>query len=441
MADPSEAAVEVEVFDTKLDPKQRRKLTAILAVLALFGLAPLAAVLRLDEPFWIAFWVSIQTPAMLLWASRLLRHFVFAPAMSRALLRFAPGGIQLGARFLTARRVGGASTAVKRDGTFEIALALRGQSRPLLIRTKSDEVVTKIHEELGLAQRDANIIGWPTGSSPWLWYAAGVLVCAIHACLIGAIADQSGGSDWQALLFFLTGLPIGLLATRISSIPILEALVAHPKLSLSTSGVHLANTFVPGAHHNRLGAFIPYTSIVEVLRSDNGIRLRTRGNPVPIFFYTKDKSMLSFEELDHVVAQIRTAMRRAQGSYTPAGVLDETLSVIERRGSTETWLAQITSLEQSQSQGYRGNALDRDALLRAASDPDIAPAARFAAARLLRQDPDARVRIEAKAASSRFEPEQRMLRVALGDDLAPAEVDELLSEVEVAEHRYRVGSV
>lgn len=424
---PSDAApskpLEVEVLDGDVRKKKLLRDGALtFALSALITLGIKFAVLRELGALEVggALAAGVVMTRLLVWLLK-RRRAAWRPAA----IGVAPGRLDVRAQdqslVVRSGSILSASTAVRDDGTFEWALHLPGRSRPLLIRTRSRDDLEALQANVAFGQRDVSPLTWDVGTSTWSVLLASTL--------------------------FLVGLFLG---TPLGGAAAVAALLlfgrSKQSIALSGGGIHVRGAYLRGAAINKAGLFLPYNQIVRVERIGSRLYVDVaEGFYAPatqraLLLELQNASILGEAELDHIVAQIKTAVRRAKGERAPAGTRDETLAVLERRGNTADWVAQLSSLDALQSQGYRGTPLDRDALVRVATDPDASHPARFAAARLLRHDMDARPRIDVALDAARSEPERKMLRIALEDEMDPARVLHALADVDRFEERRRERS-
>lgn len=428
---------DVEVLDGALSPKRRGVLWIVEFLSLALGVLPFLVWKGNPAVSFAPHFFVLQGLVTFLWMRKLALP---VPTFRASKVRLEEGALRIGKRRIRARDVTGASTAILQDDVHEVALAVRGRLRPILLRVPSREALSAIHDMLGVGQRDANMLAWRAGVSPWALGALSFIGIALQLWSLSRVWSNELTHLFAVVFFFGAVIAATSLLGFLLRHPLFDTLRQRHRVTLSRAGVHVVGAYDGETERNVLGAFIPYGEIGDIELSGSTLAVQRVGRTsVPLVLTIHDRTEMSQEELAHVAAQIRTAVARNKGPNEPAGTIEGELALLDKRSDTATWLGQLSSLEQSQGQGYRGTLVDREAMLRAVANPDTAPAVRFAAARLLRQDPDARVRVKEAAEHARFDKEKRMLRIALRDEVEPESVDAVLTEVEESAERYRRG--
>lgn len=331
----------------------------------------------------------------------------FAPAviLPLMLLRLAPGPrfsqVEIGPGYvrekqpfgliLRARDVTGITTCTHHDG-YAMTVQLRRDPAPHTFVVKDEATLARLRAALGGGHDGGGILGWPTQRDQREVFLTIVGISAAGFCM-----------GFVGPLFAL-------------AFPFLRA---FPKAPNKRDGVMLTDqglVWQVGSPRLFLYAAMSGASrIGKLLFLDP--RERTPATPTHVTIPLKH---LSEAEIDVLVSQLNSAIRRAHGDRTLRESAIERVQALKRSASEpiKEWLVRLEAVAAAlRGNDYRSAPVNAEDLWQIASDPDETFEDRAAAGRVLikAQGEDARVRVVTALANAHA-PEQR-IRVALEDDL------------------------
>lgn len=352
--------------------------------------------------------LAIVIPAVLVDSSLLALFFMPAlvlplylfgwkPGTRDSTLAISPGMVReerpLGLR-LRAADVTGVSTC-SHQGGYAMTVQLRRDPAPHTFIVKDEATLNELRQALGGGHDGAGLVGWPLQRDPRevMLIAAGMSASAFCLGFVGA------------LLAF--------------AIPFLRA---FPKPPQKLESILLTEQ---GLVWNFGGPrLFPYTMIGKASRIGKLLFLDpAKHSPGSADHVKIPLKALSNEEIDLILSQIDSAVRRARGERTLRDSALERVQTLRRQASEplREWLVRLEALASAvRGNDYRSSPISADDLWHIASDPDETFEDRAAAGRVLikAQGEEARVRVATALANVRA-PEAR-IRIALDDDLDAA---------------------
>ncbi len=306
------------------------------------------------------------------WA--LYAHWLAAQRVSEASLTIQQSSVRVRgekvSRTLRPKDIRSSTTALHRDGGYDVALELRGTRDPIVLQGLNDEEFRGIKESLGLLQ---------SGEGTLLWRSAKRLAVAswAFAIVLSVLFWWAGGANTEPPGPALVLLPWILVAL------ILATSVKRSSLRMHAHGIEICDA---------KGKYRPirWDEIQSVSREGDELSFRIAGEASSL------RLGLSQPILDAILAQLNAALVRSRVPV-PLTTATEVLASLHRskNESAAEWIARIDALEVGESSYRRAAALPVEALRSAIDDPDLEPEIRGAAARiLLRVDASHRERIE-----------------------------------------------
>jgi hypothetical protein len=279
----------------------------------------------------------------------------------------------------------GASTARRSDGV-SLALSLRSQpTTPLELRFAHEDDARAVMTALGVGHGGTGTLTWQLTPS-WLTVLDRILrVVGGLAWLAAGVGLLGSGLGWGDAAPVLGLATLAALASLVAMLVVFVGRAAGAAvLQLDRRGLGFGQSGLPWGR-------LQWDEIEGATAVAGALRVDTRKGPVFIPLPPRTTEATA----RHMLAQVLSAAKRAHG--LGPGAPDHSQVADLARGAREpvrAWLARIDGLV-GQGFGYRGRPLGVVDLWALLEDPDAAPDARAAAARLLaRVAPDElRVRI------------------------------------------------
>ncbi len=337
---------------------------------------------------WLLAFFFLPAPVLLLYLLRL------TPRPRTSTLEIGPGVVRERRPFglrIRARDVTGVSACAHEDG-YAMTVQLRHDPAPHTFVVKDEATLLRLREALGGGHDGGGLIGWPLQRDP--------REVALTAVGMGAAALFLGFAG----AFFAFAFPF----TR-----------AFPKPPQKLTSILLTEQ---GLVWNFAGPrLFPYAMLGKASRIGKLLFLDPRQKSPGSADHVKiPLKSLSDAEIDLIISQVESAIRRSKGERTLRDSALERVSALKRNESEpiKEWLVRLEAVAAAlRGNDYRSAPVSADDLWRIASDADEAFEDRAAAGRVLirAQGQGARVRVETALANSRA-PEQR-IRIALDDDI------------------------
>jgi hypothetical protein len=333
-------------------------------------------------------------------------------------IALAPGSISVKRAGVLSQRVEAthvkaASTARTAKGV-AIALVRRDRNdRPILLELGSDEDLDRIREALRIGHAGFGALSWSSADRPsdTAWRA--LTLVATFGWLLAAAASAWVPSLLPILLFLL----LPLTAAGLFMGALVRA--SRPKVVLTRVGVVVTRD----GQTQEIG----YRAIDDVFASHRWLMVRSGESVVEVPM----RNALP-EEIEHVVAQVRSAARRARGDQpTPPGLPATTAVLAPREEATRAWLERLdaTAAALTEPVAYRAPEIQTRDLWTALESPDAPPSVRAGAARILARvaPEEARTRIAHVLEADHDERAKARIRIALEDDveIAARRLDQL----------------
>ena len=333
---------------------------------------------------------AIALPAAVINPAFLALFFVPAPVLLLYMLKLTPrprnSTLEIGPGIVREQR-----PCSHQDG-YAMTVQLRRDPAPHTFIVKDEAALLRLRDALGGGHDGGGLIGWPMQRDP-----REVMLTAVG---MGASAFCLGflGAVFAFVFAFTRAFPQP--PQKVESI-----LLTEQGLVWNFGGARL----------------FPYAMIGRASRIGKLLFLdpskRTGGGADHVTIPLKS---LSDEEIDLLISQLNSAIRRARGERTLRDSALERVQVLKRHDGEpiKEWLVRLSAVAASlRGNDYRSAPVSAEDLWRIAGDPDETFEDRTAAGRVLlkAQGPEVRVRVEAALASSRA-PEER-IRIALDDDI------------------------
>jgi len=346
-----------------------------------------------------------------------------SPALGRlrprnGTLTISPGHLRIRAgllsRSIRPKQIVGASASGLPNGKVGVAFYLRRAGyAPLTLTVENEAVAARVLEALGIGYDGKGLLPWPTAPARWTIARTCVRV-ALALAWLGTIVAGGGQLGYRPLL-----------------------LLSFLALLLPEAGVTSAITLQPGgvlirafrdAWWTRSIGYAEIRRVVTYQRSahETIVHLELHvGEPIDIPVRTVQHvgSGLSRTQLQHLIAQLESAVARAHGNVKPRPELSMFVDRLKRGAETvETWMARVESTaaqvvtRERGSGGYRtADVVSANELWAILQSPDADPFARAAAGRILsRVEPEAlRVRIGDVLKTIPSEDERERIRIGL----------------------------
>jgi hypothetical protein len=314
----------------------------------------------------------------------------------------------------------GASTCRTARGV-SLALAHTGRTQPITIEVRSEADAERIRRALAIGHGGFGAVAWRTtpGATAKAAFVGRWMALGLGAtiALLAATAGDEAAAAFGLILgqFAFIGGILGVVGWF--------AKPASPTVVMAADGLRL---FTARGWFN-----LPYANVLDVELQSGQLVFRV---PPPYHTVSVDASRAwgtaapGKEDLEALVAQIRSAALRARGLGPQKQDVTGRLDTLRRNGeSARDWLVRLDMAGQllSTAPGYRGNTLDTEDLWAILEDPEAEAELRAAAARILRHSPqpDTRTRIDAAVAAVRDDATHRRLRIAIAEDLDEASVE------------------
>lgn len=332
---------------------------------------------------------------------------------------------------LFARDITGGTTARTRRGVL-LTLQHRHRDQPITIELPTEAEVERVRLALGIGHGGFGTVAWRTSTDRLQRTAIFGRIAAILfsslALVLPMLAPETGLLGLALGQFAFFGGLLGLVG--------LAASTREPTVVMGPEGLRI---------HTPGGWFaLPYGAVEDIEVNPHAIVFKV---PAPYYSVAVPwdafaRAGMSPPERDRLLSQIRAAAQRARGHGTPKEDVTGRLDALRRNGEpTRDWLARLDVAGQvlAVGTGYRGHVLEPEDLWAILEDPDAEPDLRTAAARILRNAPNTRVRIDAAVAAVRDDLTNRRLRVAVADDLDQASHELAMLDAEDQVRRYRAG--
>ncbi len=365
---------------------RRARVTFAVFPALLYLMAIILPAIVIDPGYLALFFVP--APVLLIYMLRL------KPSPRTSTLEIGPGMVRERRPFglrIRARDVTGVSACSHQDG-YAVTVQLRRDPAPHTFVVKDEATLLRLRDALGGGHDGGGLIGWPTQRDPREVMLTAVGMGASAFCL-GVL-----GSLFAFAFAF----------TR-----------AFPKPPQKVESILLTDQ---GLIWNFGGPRVfPYAQIGRASRIGKLLFLdpvkRTPGSADHVTIPLKS---LSDAEIDLLISQLDSAIRRSRGERTLRDSALERVQALKRNESEpiKEWLIRLEAVATAlRGNDYRSVPVNADDLWRIATDPDETFEDRTAAGRVLikAQGPATRMRVETALANSRA-PEQR-IRVALDDDI------------------------
>jgi hypothetical protein len=308
----------------------------------------------------------------------------------------------------------GASTARTARGVL-LTLAHSGRDQPITIEVATEAEAERIRRALAVGHGGFGTLEWRTAPSGTKKAAT---VGRIMALVLGALIVTVAVAAPEDL-----ALGLGIMFGQFGIIGAILGVVgwfAKPPATTVVMAADGLRLFTPRGWFN-----LPYANILDVDVQQGNIVFRV---PPPYHMVTVvaprgwGGAGLSADDIDALVAQIRSAGLRARGLGPHKQDVTGRVDVLRRNGeSPRDWLVRLDMAGQllASGSGYRGNSLDAEDLWAILEDPEADAELRAAAARVLRHSnqPETKTRIDEAVAAVRDDQTHRRLRIAIDDDL------------------------
>ena len=399
-----------------------------------FLLPSLALVTAFLDYVWSALDDATPGPAffvaalLLLWSRPLLgRHRSKNCAVVVEPGRVAIAGAGLLNQVIHTTDVIGASTSSSPDEGTSVAVARNGRSeRPLHIEVEKAAHANKIREALGIGFGGYGTLRWRARRAHFGVFALlGRLVgtAAALSMAVDALREtRSGAGSWLILVLSFAIVFLGPLLAAAKS-------AADGLLWFNDFGIFHGDS--KRTHH------IAYDEVTAVAAHKRTLRItRTNGSveAIPIRRARHSLNGLSQLEVDHIVAQIKDAIRRAHGEVQQDEAAPAGIEMLARSSADEprAWLDRLDATAGNMGGGYRSVNLTKEALVSALQDPDAAPDVRVGAVRVLSRiaKDEARTRVAEITEAVRDQSLRQRMRIVLDDD-----PDEAASELALLDAR------
>jgi hypothetical protein len=318
---------------------------------------------------------------------------------------------------IRARELSGASTT-RAGGRLTLALERSNRDAPTLLELADEADLKAVRDALGIGHHGFGQLGFFSAPRSLDRVRAVFRIAAAAASfLLGLLVILTVDAPLLVALptfFLLYVFPIALFLMWVQG----RKERYEGKVWLAPEEVHLQDG---RGRWER----VRYADIESACIEGEWLVLRKRGEKPACTRVTKVRHArrgMTRLEMNHVLAQIDAAARRAHGEIVPEPGIGGAAALA--RGPSEparAWLERVeaTAHQLSTQTSYRGAAMSEEDLWAALENHDADPTVRAASARVLRRvaSAPALVRIESALGSIRDEIDEKRMRVAIEPDL------------------------